>query len=176
MQRILTKREKIILYITVSMIIFGFVFNFVITPVLKKSELLNKRIEITRTKLRKYILLLAQKDYIQQRYKNFSSRLTLSDANKSTSVTSLSVLEALAKDARLRIIDIRPQTPENLELYKEILIDLRTEGSQEGYLKFFYNIENSLALLRIKKFRLNTKPNTQTLEGNFSISQILLSE
>ena len=64
----------------------------------------------------------------------------------------------------------------NLELYKEILIDLRTEGTQEGYLKFFYNIENSLALLRIKKFRLTAKTNTQTLEGSFSISQLSLSE
>lgn len=176
MQRIFTKREKIILYLTITVIIVSLAFNFIIAPVLKRFELLNEQIEIARATLKKYILLLGKKDYIQQSYSKFSSGLNPSDAGNYTLVTTLQALEALAKESEIRIIDIRPQTPQNLPLYKEVIIDLRTEGSQEGYLKFFYTIENSLALLRINKFRLNSKPNSKTLEANFSISQILLPE
>lgn len=176
MQKILAKREKIILSITVGVIIFSIVFNFLIAPALKKAETLNKEINIIRIKLKKYMRLLSQKDYIQQKYNKFTAGLNLSSASKDTTVSVLSVLEALAKDANIRIIDIRPQTIKNLDLYKEIIVDLRAEGSIEGYLKFIYNIENSLSLLRIKKFQLTAKPTTQALEGSFSISQLSLTE
>lgn len=176
MQKILAKREKIILCITIGVVIFSIVFNFLIAPVIKKAETLNKEINIIRIKLKKYMRLLAHKDYIQEKYNKFTSGLNLSSASKDTTVSSLSVLEALAKDANIRIIDLRPQTIKNLDLYKEIIIDLRAEGTIEGYLKFIYNIDNSLSLLRIKKFQLNAKPNTQALESNFSISQLSLTE
>jgi NhaP-type Na+/H+ or K+/H+ antiporter len=172
MQRILTKREKIILYITIGVIIFSIIFNFLILPVLTKIGLLNKEINLTQTRLKKYTQLLSQKDYIQSKYNKFISRVGVSGRRQDTLVDALSELENLAKEANIRIIDIRPQTPGNINLYKEIIIDLRTEGTMEGYLKFIYNIENSLLLLRIKRFQLNAKPATEALEGSFSISQI----
>lgn len=167
MQKILIRRERIILCLAVSVIALSAIFNLLLKPVLKKREILNKRIEIARTKLKNYIRLLSRKDYIQDKYKKLTSGLNISAENKGTLVTALSVLENLAKDANIHIIDIRPQAA---------LVDLRTEGSMEGYLKFLYNLENSLSLLRIKKFQLNAKPNSPVLEGVFSISQLSLTE
>ena len=172
MQSILTKREKIILYITIGVIIFSIIFNFLILPVLTKIGLLNKEINLTQARLKKYTQLLSQKDYIQSKYNKFISRVSVSGRRQDTLVDALSELENLAKEANIRIIDIRPQASRNINLYKEIIIDLRTEGTMEGYLKFIYNIENSLLLLRIKKLQLDAKPNSPTLEGSFSISQI----
>lgn len=172
MHRILTKRERVILYLTISVIIFSIVFNFVLTPILKRNELLNKEINIAKIKLKKYLRLLSKKDYIQNKYNKFVSGVNLSDTGKDTLVDALSELENLAKQANIRIIDIRPQGAKNINLYKEILIDLRTEGAIESYLKFIYNIENSLSLLCIRRFQLTARPNTQTLEGSFSILQI----
>lgn len=176
MQKIFLRREKLILYLALGVIALSIVFNFLLEPVLKNRAALNKQIEIARTKLKNYIRLLSQKDYLQAQYKKFASGLNLPNENKGTSVTILSVLENLAKGANIHIIDIRPQPANNLDLYEETLVDLRTEGSMEGYLKFLYNVENSLSLLRIKKFQFNAKPNTQLLEGVFSISQLSLTE
>ena len=174
MQKILSKREKAIFSLTVGVIIFSIIFNFLISPALKKAESLNKEIRVSRLKLKKYVQLLSQKEYIESKYNKVASGLNLLGPDKDTSVTTLSVLETIAKDANILIIDIRPQGNRNIDLYKETVVDLRTEGSIEGYLKFIYNIENSLSLLKIRKFQLSAKPNAPTLEGSFSISQLIL--
>ena len=144
-------------------------------PVLNKNDALNKQINIAREKLKKYLQLLSQKEDIQNKYSNFSTRFKISGQPEDRVVSTFSELEGLAKEANIRIIDIRPQgTSKAAALYKEALIDLKTEGTTEGYLKFIYDIENSLLLLRIKRYQLTTKPNTPLLEGSFSISQVSL--
>ncbi len=173
MLKILNKRERIILYATLGVAIFAVGFNFFIAPILAKNDYLNKEIALARAKLRKYRWLLSQKDYIQGKYNKFSSALKISGEQQDSLTSALSEVENLAKDANIRIIDIRPQTSRGSGLYQEMLIDLRTEGAMEGYLKFIYNLENSLSLLRIKRFQLSAKPNTAALEGSFSISKII---
>lgn len=160
----------------IVVIAFSLVFNFLIAPVLKDASLLHKEISFTKLKLNKYRYLLSQKERLQKKYGKFAAGLNLSQSGKDTVVTALAELENLAKDANIRIVDLRPQSSKTLDLYKEALIDLRTEGNMEGYLKFIYNIEHSLTLLRIKRFQLVAKPNSQLLEGIFSISQLFLSE
>lgn len=177
MYRILTKREKIILYCTVGVVLLSIIFNFFLSPIIAKNENLNKEINFTKTKLKKYVRLLSQRDAIQSKYAKFANTLSSAGEQKDALVSALSELENLAKNANIRIIDLRPQQQaKTLDLYQEILINLRTEGAMEGYLEFIYNLENSLSLLRIKKFQLTAKPNTQTLEGSFSISQISVLE
>lgn len=172
MTKVLSKRERIILYVTLGVIIFAIGFNFLFTPILTKNEDLNKEIELTQTKLKKYLRLLSQKDYLQNKYNEFSGHLKDSlTRDFDTYLGVLSELENLTKAANIRIIDIRPQAPKSLALYKEIIVDLRTEGTMADYLKFIYTVENSLSLLRIKKFQLNAKANTSLLEGSFSISK-----
>lgn len=88
----------------------------------------------------------------------------------------LSELELIAQQSGVSIIDIRPQLPKETSAYKEIYIDLRAEGSMQAFLKFIYDIENSLSLLRIKKLQLIAKPNSSILEGIFSISELSVTE
>ncbi|MDD5595137.1 MAG: hypothetical protein PHY94_02710 [Candidatus Omnitrophica bacterium] len=172
MQRIITKREKIILYLAAGVVIFSLVFNFALSPIVKKNELLNQQITVTRGKLKKYLWLLSQKESIQKKQEKAASADESLLTGKDTLVTTLSELERLTKEANIRIVDIRPQTSKNLDLYKELIIDLRTEGDLEGYIKFIYSLENSLSLLKIKKLDLNVKPDTQSLEGVFAISKL----
>ena len=177
MEHVLTRREKTTVYITIGVIVFAFGFNFLIAPILNKYDTLNKEINHTRTKLKKYLWLLSQKDYLQNKYNKFYSVDKPFEQQEDALVSALSILENLARNADVRIIDIRPRGgSRNLRGYKEVLVDLRAEGAMEGYFKFIYNLENSLLLLKIKKFRLTTKANTQFLEGDFSISQLSASD
>ena len=172
MLRMLTKRERAISYVTVGIFIFSIAFNLLIAPILTKNENLNKEINITRIKLKKNMQLLNEREYLRKKYNELSTHLKISDVDAEISANPLSELENLAKASNIRIIDIRPTTSKTPGLYKETVIDLRTEGTMEDYLKFIYNIENAFSILRIKRLQLNAKPNTSTLEGDFSISQI----
>ena len=171
MQKILTRREKIILYLTTGVFFSALIFKFVLIKIINRNEILNKEIGISQLKLNKYRWLLQQKDQIQNKYGKLSSPLKESGQQDSL-VGALADLESLAQNANIRIIDIRPQTPKNLDLYQELVIELRAEGTIEGFLNFVYNLEAPLSLLKIKRFRLAAKPNSSILEGSFSISRI----
>ena len=172
MQKILSRREKVILTVTMGVVIFSLGFNLFLKPILNRNGNLNKEINLTRTNLKKYLWLLSQKEYLQNRYEKFSQTFKAQAQGEDILVSALSELENLAKASNMRILDMRPQSPKKLDLYTEALIELKIEGNMEGYLQFIYNIENSLSLLRIKKFQLNAKPNTPALEGTFSISYL----
>jgi hypothetical protein len=173
MQKLISKREKTTLYLTIAVIIFAIFFNFLIAPALSKYDNLNREVKVNSAKLKKYRWLLAQKDIIQNKYKSFSVSPKLPGAQEDNLLATLATLEEMAKNAALRIIDVRPER-QNFERNrrKEITIELKTEGPMESYLRFIYDIENSLLLLRIKEFQLTAKINTQGLEGNFTIAQI----
>ncbi len=176
MAKILNKREKLSLFITVGIIISAVVFNFIIMPILDKFESLGKETMVTRAKLIKYLRLLNQKDEIEKKYKQFSSAISLSGQEHDPFVAVLSELENLAKSSNIRILDVRPQSQKKTTKYKEIMVDLRTEGELKDYMRFIYDIENSISLLRIRKIQLNAKSNTTALEGNISISQLSASD
>lgn len=173
MQSVLKKREKIILYVTIGIIFFGVVFNFVIAPVLGKYDAINKEANLNRIKLKKYLMLLAQKDQIQKKYGKFSSNLELATDTKDNLVATMATLENIAKTAGIRIVDIRPQAVPRGDA---VIVDLRTEGTVEQYTKFIYDVETSLLLLKVKRLQLTAKPNMTTLEGLFTISQPVISK
>jgi hypothetical protein len=176
-KKILTPREKTILYITIGVAIFGLLFNLLLAPVLSRNDSLNKEINLSRAKLKKYLRLLSQKELIRSKYDKFTTTFKVSQGGGDALVSAFTELENLAKNANIRIIDLRPQGgTKGANIYRENLIELRTEGTIEGYLRFIYNVENSLSLLRIKKFLLTAKPATENLEGTFSISSIAPSE
>ena len=176
MQRVFTKREKIIFYLTVSLFIGSVFFNFVAAPLLKENDDLDKDIAITKTRLARYLRLLSQKDLTQDKYNKISSMFDISLSGDNAAVSILSELEDLAKAANIRLVDVRPQGPSKDVDSKGGLIDLRAEGTIEGYLKFIYSLENPFSILRIKRMQINTKPAQQTLEGIFSIYQLSVSE
>jgi len=175
MQKVFNKREKTTLYLTVGVIISAVFFNFVIIPLLNKNDLLSKEINVSRAKLQKYLWLLSQKDYIENKYSKFSSLGNNKSSKDNSLVGVLSELEDMAKNSGIKIIDIRPGA--NMENNsKTISADLRAEGKMEGYLKFMYNIENSFSVLRIKEFQISSRPNNPLLEGNFTIQKLAGSD
>ncbi len=174
MFKTLNKREKTIFLFTSAVIIFGLSFKALIAPLLIRNETLNKEIKLTQLKFKKYLRLLNQKEDLQGAYAKISAATNIPAEGEDVSTSVLSQIENLAKNSNLNIVDIRPESQKNLSSSKESYVELRTEGDMESCLKFIYSIENSLALLEVKKFQLRAKPGSSNLEGNFLISQASL--
>jgi hypothetical protein len=85
-------------------------------------------------------------------------------------INDLAEIEALAREANIRIMDIRPQDRQDQGQIGETIIELRAEGNMDSYLKFIHSVENSFLLFKIKKFQLNARQDMQILESNFYIS------
>jgi len=173
MHKILNKREKVLAISAILAVAFVIAFNLFIAPVMDKAGILNKEIALAKLKSAKYSRLLSQKEQLQAKYGALLSSMDSATTSAvDPSVGILSELERIARGANIRIIEVRPQS----RLAKETTVDLRVEGEMAAYIKFLYDIENSLSLLTIRKFQLNARPNTQVLEGVFSISQFSLTE
>lgn len=169
----LEKKEKTILFAGLGVVIFAIVFNLFLEPFLKKNNDLNKDIHVTRSKLFKYARLLKKKDAIESRYRELSSNFKIDLKKEDAMVDILSAIETLAKQANIQIVETRPQA--NAEgvrkTQKELLVDLRTSGDVEGYMRFIYDVENSLYLLKISRMELAVKSGSRILEGDFLITR-----
>lgn len=177
MQRILSKREKTILFVTITVLVFSLFFNFAAVPVLRKKEILDEKIKVARMALEKYRFLLEHKEQIKKGEGEFFSRLGSTQEKEDTFVNALSSLEAFAGSSNIRIIDIRPQAAyDKQKAYQDVIIEVRAEGDLADFFKFIYAVENSLQLLKIKKIQLSAKANSPALEGNFLILQPALAQ
>lgn len=177
MIKVLTKREKTIFIFTVTVVCVAVVFNLFVAPLLNKNDTLNQNISTAKRKLKKYMELLNQADTVKAKYSKLASGIVLPEESADPVVQALSEIEEVAKNANIRILDIRPQPISGKRSgRKEIVVDLRAEGTIENYLRLLYNIESSLSLLRIKKLQLSSNINSQALQGTLTISELILGE
>lgn len=176
MLQVLSTREKIILAFTILVIVFSVLFNLLFSPLLAKNAELSGQIKIAEARIRKGYRLLSQKEALLKRFNSLPEAIKRTLSGEDTSVGILSEIERVAKASLLRIIDIRPQTGEGGLSSKKTVIWLKTEGNIENYLKFIYDIENSLSFLKISEFQLSSQGGKQALEGTFLISEAASSE
>ncbi len=172
MAKILTKREKFSLFTAAGVIIFAVFFNLIIMPLIDKFESLGKETMIARAKLNKYLWLLSQKGEIEKEYKQFFPAVSSLGREQDPFTAVLSELENIAKSSNIHILDVRPQAQKKSAKHKEITVDLRAEGELKDYMRFIYNIESSIFLLKVKRIQLNAKSNTAVLEGNITVFQL----
>ncbi len=169
--RVFSKRETVVLFVTVGVVFFAVFFNTALAPVLRKNDLLDRKIVLSKRKLANYRLLLSRQEKIRNEYRKFFSGAWGQGKTGDTAVAALYLLENLAKEARVSIIEIRPRGgSEDGFSEKNTLFFLRTEGALEGYVRFIYELENPLSLIRIRSFQLNARPNSQALEGSFVVA------
>jgi len=167
--KIFNKREKFIAYSVVFLICFWVVISLFISPLLQKNDSLNKEIQFTAAKLKKYKWLLNNKERILKKYGGDGNYVLSSPGIE---FNLLSELESAAKLYGITIIDVRPQGLFNDSgSSRGASVDLRAEGSIQNFVKFIYAIENSISMFNISRFQLKSKPNSSLLEGTFSISQ-----
>jgi Tfp pilus assembly protein PilO len=172
--KVLTKRERFLLYFTVGIISFAVVFNFILAPIIERFNKLNQEIASTSVKLERYLRLLSEKEKIKNSYSKITSYAKIEGSEEEILAIILNELENLSRQAGLHITDVRPQVTRDIGVYRELNIELKQEGEIEGFLKFIYDLENSSHLLRIKRLQLNSKVAGQFLEGNLLVSKIFL--
>ncbi|MDD5513275.1 MAG: hypothetical protein PHD09_05880, partial [Candidatus Omnitrophica bacterium] len=66
MKRLLSKREKIVLWATILIVGSSILFSTVLDPFFSKNADLNQQIGSTKRKLQKYLWLLKQKDVLDK--------------------------------------------------------------------------------------------------------------
>jgi hypothetical protein len=154
----LSKKEKVIFYITVTLVSLTLLDRLIISPVFFKIRALNKEIQNKETNIKVNLRILAQKDKILSESVKYSSFLGDSKNNADDQVTSvLRDIETLANKSSVYLVDMKPGNVKEFGSTKKILVNLNCEAQMEQLIDFMYNIENSDNLLSIEKYQLTPK-------------------
>lgn len=154
----LSKKDKVIFYITVTLVSLTLLDRLIISPVFSKIRLLNKEIQDKETNIKVNLRILAQKDKILTESAKYGSFLGDSKGGGDEQVTSvLREIESLANKSSVYLVDMKPGNAKESGVSKMILINLNCEAQMEQLINFMYSIENSDNLLSIEKYQMTPK-------------------
>lgn len=152
-----TEREKTISYLVIALIISALIFNFLIEPLFKRWNGVDREIKLVKVKLQKAILITKQKDEIAQEYIAYADKLKPKGSDEQEMTYILNELEILARKAGLKIVNMRPKPPVDKESYKRFIVEIETESDMSCLMRFVYDIKNSAQLLKVDRLNLSTK-------------------
>ena len=171
----LTKREKYITYISITIVACVFFDRIVFAPVMNKLESLNAEILIQEKKLQKLRNILLQEDLITGEYKKYAQHIKQEGSDEEAIAILLSNIEKMAKNSSVSIIDMKPAPVEKLEFYKRYTIGVEVEAKIDNLSDFIYQLEKTPQLLRVAEFRLSPKKKeTAVLRIHMVVTEILI--
>ena len=164
----LSKREKYIFIVTVAIIMSALAYNFIIEPIFKKWHSVNNEIIIEKTRLKKGLKLLDDRNTIINEYNTYAA--SLKNMSK-----ILSYIEKEALSSGIKTANIRPRPVIQKELYKEYVIELQIEGTFSSINKFVSELINSPIFITVKRFDLRAVTGTSSyLKGTLILSKLII--
>ena len=154
----IAKREKILGMVTAVVIFGALAYNFVIEPLARRWNVLEKDIREKEALLRKHNRILRNKEIIEKlhsEYMGYFETEMLTQEEESAIV--LSSIEKLARAANVRITNIKPLAIKSHENYNKYTFRITTESPMSALSKFIYDFQSSQQLLKLERMVLRAK-------------------
>lgn len=171
----LSKREKIVFYITVFFVFALIVSRLVLNPAISKIETLNKEISEQEENIKKSLLILSREGEIIAEHERYTSYFESEESKSEEPISFLKTIENLAQNSYVEIMDIKPASPQEGPLIKEHFISLSCEAAMEDLFNFLYSIEDSEQLLAIERIVVTPKEDEPDIvRCSMYISKVLI--
>jgi len=172
----LSKRKKCIWYITILTVIIVILDRIVFSPIALRLKNLNGEISNSERKLKKSIDILSQKDLIIREYEKYINNLKQKGSDEEIIGALLSIVEKLAENSFISIVNINPLPVEDMRFCKEYAVKIEVEAKIEHIVDFIYRVEKLPQLLRIPELRLSSqKSDPSILKIYLIITEKLIS-
>ena len=174
---VLSKRERQIFIVTLSVLMIFLLDRFILEPVLDaRTQMVSERQELIK-KIQKSSEMIKQKDKLSKEWDDRVNNGLSSDVSVAES-TVLNALRNWTQDYGLTLVSIKPERKKGEEgEMKEIIFNLVCSGSMSSVGEFLFQIENSFFPVKIKDFQLGSRAedgNEMSLQ--LKLSSIYLSE
>ena len=104
----LSKRERLVFYITLGFISLTMLDRLIISPVISKTASLDKEIQQEQTQIKRDLHILAQKDRIIRQSKKYASYAVKELSSEEVITAALKEVGDLANGTSVYLIDIKP--------------------------------------------------------------------
>lgn len=150
----LSRREKLILILTIVIGVTVLIFNVFISPTLIRLSGIQQDIETKTALLKKYYHLMSQGESILTRYENYKSVIK-KEAHPEDVVPALfKEVENMASSLSLPLETIKPLPLQKRQGYKEISLEVELKGDFPEIFRFINKVENSPSFIQVSHLRL----------------------
>jgi hypothetical protein len=151
----LSRREKIILYLSITIVMGVAADQLVLGPIHRSVQSLEQKIRDAEANIKRSIQLLGQKDKMMKEAEHYASYAISSKSSEDGVLVLLKQIQELASQASVNLLFSKPagggSETKDRNVYR---VSLECEGQMDQLINFFYAIENSKLLLRIEKYSL----------------------
>lgn len=171
----LSKKEKIGLSFALAVMGVAFIDRLIISPIRERFQRIDQAIKISEKQLGHDLRNVRLKDQIAAEYEKYVKYVERSGSDEEEVAKVLGEIESLARQSKVSLVDSKPQTPKEVEFYKEYTVEIEVEGDIISLITFLYYLNTSEQLLRVEKLRLNPKRReSQTLKSSMMVTKILV--
>ena len=171
----LTRRQKILLYITAGAVGVFLIERLFLAGLRSKIKELQLQTRKEEANLKIGTEIQKRKDNVLKDYQDFKDFLRKAEIpDKEVFSGFLKQIEKIAQESGLSILNLTPQSEAvSAKAYKKYNAELRAETSLENLFNFLQKLQNNAMLIKLDKFSLTAKDEQATilkLDGTLSIS------
>ncbi len=173
----LSKREKIILLITVLIIGVSILWGIILEPFVRKWVELDDLIFAKNVKLQKSLRLLDKYESNKAEYKKYSSLIKGKESDERHMAAILTEIDQLARRTSVYVTVLKPNAIKNTDFYQKFIVEVELDTSIAELAKFFYQLEKSPEILKVEDMEITARSDQKgTIRCRLLISKILFQE
>jgi len=153
----LSKRERLIFYVTVSVIGLGVLDRLILSPILDRINNLSEAIRTQEETIEQSLLIVTQEKRIEGESSLYAAYLSKPQPEEKAITAFLKEVEMLAKKSSVYLIDIKPAGKDIDVETVQYFVKLNFEAQMEQVIKFFYNVSNFEQLIKIEEYQIRPK-------------------
>ena len=171
----LSNKEKIGLSLAFAVMAIALLDRLIISPVRERFRRINQEIRISEKQLAHDLRNVHQKDQIAKLFDKYVEYVQRSGSDEEEVAKILGEIESLARGSKIYLANMKPQTPKEIDFYKEYAVEIDAEGEIASLITFLHQLNTSTQLLRVEKLRLSSnKKGDKTLKASMLIIRVLV--
>jgi len=171
----LSRREKIILYITAVVLALLILMKLIVEPIYSNIKSLDREIVDRESQIKSDMKIVARKDRIRAETKTYTSYVTVPASEDEAMTALLKEIEGLANKSQVYVVDIKPGGVREADSAKKYMVSITCEGKMEQITDFLYAIESSNKLFKVERYQISPKSaESTTAQVSMTISQAVV--
>ena len=173
----LSKRERLIFYVTIGIVGFVLLDRLIISPILTKISYLNETIRIQEESIEQSLLIVTQEKRIEKEASQYSSYLSQSQTGEKAITAFLKEVETLAKKSSVYLIDIKPTLQAEEGAGEKYFVRINFEAQMDQVINFFYYVASFEQLIKIEEYQIRPKTvGSSVITCSASVSKTIIPE
>ena len=171
----LNAREKLILFLTLGLVVFFIIFEFIVKPMHEGSVDINDQLRVDRSSLINARHMLGQKVIVDSRYQDLVDLVGVVDSEESQMPMIVSKIETAARETNIHIANIQPQKPITGKDTMFLGVELEIDGQWLDIVRFLFMLQQKPNIFFINELNLEKYSDmTNSLRGRIVVSRMCL--